>query len=387
MPFTPEALPPFDSGHLNLVGNSEVVWSLRERVRTLAKFRETVLILGETGAGKELIAHGLHESSGRKGKFVALNMGSMEPNLAKSELFGHKKGAFTGADKDKTGAFEEARGGTLFLDEIGDVPLDVQRMLLRVLQDHQFTPLGSSSSVEADVRVVAATNKPLRAAIEHEEFRRDLFERLRQLAITVPPLRGHRTDIPLLFTHFLAEQTRLHPELLWLWADRVQPDTPPVPLSFMLDLMARRWNGNARELKNVVAATAAANLESSVFQTPDSIVDMPSAERPPAPTPWPLQSGPNKAAAPKEMTPGELARLYEECGYNQAKLAEYLAISRPTVIDWLAKADIRRAVDYSAEEILTVLAEVDGDVDAAADRLSTSARALKLQLRRMDYSA
>ncbi len=379
-----KGLPPFDTDHLNMVGNSEVIWALRERVKTLSRFKETVLILGETGAGKELIAHGLHDASGRKGPFIALNMSSMDPNLANSELFGHKKGAFTGAYRDKSGAFEDAQGGTLFLDEIGDVPLEVQRKLLRVLQDRQFLPIGASAPIDADVRVVAATNKPLRAAIEHGQFRRDLFERLSQLAISVAPLRGRRADIPLLFTHFLAEQTREHTELLWLWADKVQPDPPPVPMTFVLDLMSRRWSGNARELQNVVAATAARNVNNTSFQTPERIRD-PETGRTPAPTPWPSSTdAPVRGAPPAELSAGELRRMYREHDYNQARLAEFLGISRPTLIDWLTKAGIKRAVDYSAEDISAALEKVGGDIAQAADLLDVSVRALKLAQSRLE---
>ncbi|MEO1267559.1 MAG: sigma 54-interacting transcriptional regulator [Myxococcota bacterium] len=257
-----------DDDRLHMIGESEAIWDLRDRIQTVSRFRESILIAGETGSGKERVAEALHEASQRTGIFLAINMSRINPNLADSELFGHVKGAFSGADRDKAGAFEVAEGGTLFLDEIADVPLDVQRKLLRVLENRSFSRLGSSKVIEGDVRIVAATNKALGPEFEAGRFRYDLFERLRALQVSVPALRHRREDIPLLFSYFLALQSEEHPELAWLWPHVCTADEPPIPMSFMIELLHRPWPGNVRELRNRVTATAAANIAGGPIFTP-----------------------------------------------------------------------------------------------------------------------
>ena len=192
---------------LGLVGEREALWALRTRIETVARFQESALILGETGTGKELVARALHRVSGASGSFVALNMGGLDAGTAGSELFGHVRGAFTGAQQNRVGAFEAARHGTLFLDEIGDLAPDIQKKLLRVLEDRRFAPLGSHQTAPLECRIVAATHCPLSADVEAGHFRRDLFERLRTLTIPVPPLRQRREDVPRLFMRFLADRS------------------------------------------------------------------------------------------------------------------------------------------------------------------------------------
>ncbi len=181
---------------LDMIGESEAVWVLRERIQRVASFRENVLVVGETGSGKERVARALHRCSARRGGFVAVNVSQLDPELANAELFGHARGAFTDARRDRAGAFELAQGGTLFLDEIGDAAPAVQQRLLRVLEERCFTRVGDGRPIEMDVRVVAATNRDLSADVGSGRFRLDLFERLNPLRVEVPPLRARIEDVP-----------------------------------------------------------------------------------------------------------------------------------------------------------------------------------------------
>ncbi|HVR19279.1 MAG TPA: sigma-54 dependent transcriptional regulator [Polyangiaceae bacterium] len=218
--------------------------SMQEIFRTIVKISEyktTVLVTGESGVGKELVARAVHRRSKRTGAFVALNCGAIPENLLESELFGHKKGAFTDAVADRRGLFEEANGGTLFLDEIGELPLGLQVKLLRVLEDEKIRRLGDSRDVQVDVRIVAATHRDLLAETKAGRFREDLFYRLNVLHIHCPPLRERREDIPLLIEHFLARNNaRLGTSVRGL-------DTETRRLLFEY-----AWPGNVRELENTI---------------------------------------------------------------------------------------------------------------------------------------
>lgn len=221
-----------------LVGRCEGMRLLREAIRSVAPTSSSVLILGETGTGKELVAKAIHEgSSRRKGPFVAVNAAALSDGLLESELFGHVRGAFTGALGDRQGFFQAAHGGTLFLDEIGDIPPSVQRRLLRVLQEKEVMPLGTSRPIPVDVRIVAATNRDLAASIRSGEFREDLYYRLNVFRLEIPPLRQRPGDIPLLVEAFLAgQQPRDEPQ-----------DGTCSPLAARA-LWAYTWPGNVREL-------------------------------------------------------------------------------------------------------------------------------------------
>lgn len=215
--------------------------ALRRLIATVARSQATVLITGESGTGKELIARALHEASERRlGRFVAINCGAIPRELIESELFGHRKGAFTGAVVDRVGRFEQAHGGTIFLDEIGDLPLDMQVKLLRVLQERMVDPVGSLQSTRIDVRVVAATHRDLEAEVLAGRFREDLFYRLNVLPLHSPALRDRFEDVPELLAHH---------------AGRVAP-TGSLPISFDAEtveaLKTYAWPGNVRELSNLV---------------------------------------------------------------------------------------------------------------------------------------
>jgi DNA-binding NtrC family response regulator len=226
----------------NIIGKSEVMLRIFDLVAQVAPSRSTVLIQGESGTGKELIAKALHSNSPRKDKpFVAVNTGSMPTDLLESTLFGHVKGAFTSAIAAKKGLFEVANGGTLFLDEIGNMGMDTQAKILRVLQDRRFMQLGGVQEIQVDVRIIAATNVDLRQAVRDGRFREDLFYRLNVISIDLPPLRSRREDIPLLATHFLkhyAEENGVSPRTLAADALRA--------------LIDYDWPGNVRELENAI---------------------------------------------------------------------------------------------------------------------------------------
>ncbi len=228
-------------GTERLIGTSKVIEELRERIDYAAPTDATVLITGENGAGKEVVARLIHNRSGRKGQFVAVNCASIPENLIESELFGHVKGAFTGAVREKRGKVELAHGGTLFLDEIGDMSPFMQAKLLRFLEERCFERVGGTKRIEVDVRIVAATNKDLVERIEKGEFREDLYYRLNVIPIHVPPLRERREDIPLLVSHFL--------ERYVLTTGRGAKTISDEAMSILMDY---DWPGNVRELKNIV---------------------------------------------------------------------------------------------------------------------------------------
>lgn len=225
-----------------MVGDSQALQQVRQSIRRAAPAAATVLIRGESGVGKELVARAIHLASQRStGPMVCLNCAALAPSLLESELFGHEKGAFTGATERKIGKFEAANRGTLLLDEIGEMPLELQAKFLRVLEGHPFERLGGSAAIRTDVRIIAATNRNLEEAIEQKSFRSDLYYRLRVVEIAVPPLREHCEDIPELVRHFL--------ELFSVHANRKILGVEPAAMEA---LVRHRWPGNIRELKNAI---------------------------------------------------------------------------------------------------------------------------------------
>jgi formate hydrogenlyase transcriptional activator len=225
-----------------LVGNSPALESVLEQVERVAPTSSTVLIQGETGTGKELIARAIHNISSRCGRsFVKLNCAAIPLDLLESEIFGHEKGAFTGAIAQKIGRFELADKGTLFLDEVGDIPQGLQPKLLRVLQEQEFERLGSTRTHQVDVRLVAATNRDLTEMVNRREFRSDLYYRLNVFPIQLPPLRERREDIPALVTHFVETFGR-----------RMSKKIEHIPPETISALSSYSWPGNIRELQNLI---------------------------------------------------------------------------------------------------------------------------------------
>ena len=231
-----------ENGMHGIIGNSPVLKSLLNQIRVVAPTDSTVLILGETGTGKELVARAVHKLSPRRNApFVTLNCAAMPTGLLESELFGHERGAFTGAVTQRIGRFEAANGGTLFLDEVGDMPLELQVKLLRVLQEKEFERLGSTRTSRVNVRVVAATNRDLVQMIDDKDFRADLYYRLSVFPILVPPLRDRTEDIPQLVRHFAAK-----------YAERMNKAVEAIPSETMEAILSYDWPGNIRELQNFI---------------------------------------------------------------------------------------------------------------------------------------
>jgi formate hydrogenlyase transcriptional activator len=251
-----EALPQ-ETAFEGIVGQSAVLRNVLRLVDTVATGNSTVLLLGETGTGKELVARAIHNRSRRRNRtLVKLNCAAIPSGLLESELFGHERGAFTGAVTQKVGRLELADQGSLFLDEIGDIPLELQPKLLRVLQEQEFERLGSTRTKKVDVRIVAATHCDLEAMILEKQFRSDLYYRLNVFPICIPPLRERPEDIPLLVRHFVQEAAR-----------RMNKTIDAIPSATMEALSQYRWPGNIRELENVI--------ERAVILSPSSVLRVP----------------------------------------------------------------------------------------------------------------
>src|SRR4030088_2934050 len=233
---------PYERRFERVIGDSPALAAVLKQVERVAPTDSTVLIEGETGTGKELIAHAIHNLSTRFGRpFVKLNRAAIPVDLLESELFGHEKGAFTGAIAQKIGRFELADKGTLFLDEVGDIPPALQPKLLRVLQEQEFERLGSTHTHQVDVRLVAATNRNLMEMANRGDFRSDLYYRLNVFPLLLPPLRERRQDIPALVTHFVE-----------IYGHRMSRKIEHIPPATMSALMSYYWPGNIRELQNLI---------------------------------------------------------------------------------------------------------------------------------------
>jgi two-component system response regulator HydG len=229
-------------GFEGVIGNSDAMHAVVAKLRQIAPTSASVLIAGESGTGKELVAKALHVNSPRRNKpFVPLNCAELSENILESELFGHVKGAFTGADRDRIGRFQYANGGTLFMDEIGDMPIPIQIKLLRVLETSEIVRVGTNDPIKVNVRLISATNRELSDSIAAGKFRQDLYHRLKVVSIKLPPLRERREDIPLLIEHFLKSLSASHSKPVLSIAPAVRKV-----------LMAYSWPGNVRELKNTI---------------------------------------------------------------------------------------------------------------------------------------
>jgi formate hydrogenlyase transcriptional activator len=278
-----------------IIGNSASLRRVLKHVETVAPTDSTVLIYGETGTGKELIARGVHDLGPRRSKpFVKLNCAAIPTGLLESELFGHEKGAFTGAIAQRIGRFEVADGGTIFLDEIGEIPFELQTKLLRVLQEREFERLGSSRTLRTDARLIAATNRDLEAMVAEQKFRSDLFFRLNVFPVHVPPLRERQGDIPLLVRHFTQQFSR-----------RMKKVIETIPSATMDALSRYHWPGNIRELQNVIERAVI------ISAGPVLSVDVPDLKFPK------VNHSEERAVAPNSRTNGALHHLLEETERQQ----------------------------------------------------------------------
>ena len=304
-----------------LVGRAPKMQKIYEVIEKISTGSPTVLIEGESGTGKELTANVIHRNSDRKnGPFIPVNCGAIAESILERELFGNVKGAFTGASKDAIGLFKAADGGTIFLDEIAEVSLAVQVSLLRVLQEKSVRPVGDTRETEVDVRVIAATNKQLKEAIEKQIFREDLYYRLNVISITMPPLREIREDIPLLVNHFLAKHQRPGTAMV----PEVSPDA-------MGRLMGYPWPGNVRQLENVIERAYALGIQDTL-----EVSDLPSEIINRTGPAMPLNTNFNLKALERDT----IRQALKKVAGNKAEAAKLLGINTTTVYRKMAKYNI-----------------------------------------------
>jgi nitrogen regulation protein NR(I) len=335
---------PSERGRFRLVGQSPAIRQIYGVVEKVANTPSTVLISGESGTGKELIARALHENSARHaGPFIKINCAAIPKTLMESELFGYDKGAFTGAVGAKPGRFELAHGGTLFLDEIGEIPVEMQVKLLRVLQESEFERVGGIKTIKVDVRLVTATNRDLLAEVGAGAFREDLFYRLNVVPIHIPPLRERHEDIPLLADHFIAK-----------FNDRLKKEITAITPEAIERLVAYQWPGNIRELENLMERTMlfCEGPEIRVSDLPPEVAGAPVAAGS-APT----------APAPGAGAPGEEAARPAPESLKEAVRAETERVEREL---------IQRALDATA-----------GNVTQAARKLKISRKSLQTKMKEL----
>jgi two-component system nitrogen regulation response regulator GlnG len=360
---------------MGMIGESEIMEDLRGRVMQVAPLAAPVLIRGETGVGKELVATAIHaQSRHASGPFVCINSASLSPATAISELFGHRRGAFTDARADHDGVFARAHGGTLFLDEIGELPGAVQPMLLRAIETQEIHPLGARQPQRVDVRVLAATDADLEAAVAHRAFRGPLFHRLAGYQLQVPPLRARRDDIARLLVHFLRQECTA-------WGvDEPEPNSA----GWMASALAARfvlydWPGNARELRNVVRALLVARsgrLPLTLDENARRLLPLGAALT--------TRLAVTPKHAPAALDEAHVVEVLSRHHWSTTATAAELGISRTSLYALIERSkNIRKAADLSREELNHALSECGGDMEAAAERLRVSPRGLKLRLRQL----
>jgi two-component system response regulator PilR (NtrC family) len=321
----------------NLLGKSRAMQKVFELIGKIHSTRTNVLITGESGTGKELVARALHtEGSRAKAPFIAVNCGAIPEELMESELFGHKRGAFTGAVSDHAGMFQEASGGTLFLDEIGELSLPLQVKLLRALQERKVKPVGASDEQEVDVRVIAATNRDLEAEVARGAFRADLYYRLNVVEIRIPPLRHRREDIPLLVDHFLRRFAAEHGRALSLSSEA------------MRRLETYEFPGNVRELENVIERAVA--LSSGIVIGPTDLPEVRAAKVAAETAPDLPADGIDLDRLLSDYERGWVLRALEQSGGVRKRAARLLGISFRSLRYRLDKLGIDKAGDDDEPE-------------------------------------
>ena len=308
----------------NMISSSPAMQQVLKMSMRVARSNATVLISGESGTGKELIARAIHYNSDRKDKpLVTVNCPSIPENLMESELFGHVKGAFTGAIRDRIGKFEQADGGTLFLDEIGDLKADLQSKLLRVLQEHEFERIGDTRTIKTNVRIIAATNRDLNRMVSEKKFREDLYYRLSVVPIIIPPLRAHKEDIPLLIKHF---------------ADRYGGGAKYRFSSDVIEaITAYDWPGNIRELENLIERliTLAGSTGITIADLPENIL---GKVQPSAAASIPL---PEEGIGLDEVERRVISEMLRRTGGNQSETARLLKIPRHVLLYRIKKLGLQ----------------------------------------------
>jgi len=363
-----------------LAGESAAIHQIRGEILRAAALSIPVLIRGESGTGKELIARALHAASPRSARpYIALNMAALNPQTAMAELFGHTRGAFTGAVQDREGHFREADGGTIFLDEIGEAPIEVQVMLLRVLESGEVQPVGGRPGRRVDVRLIAATDTNLEKAVLSGDFRISLLHRLAGHELRVPPLRERCDDIPRLLLHFLEHELRRAGRSTRL----AELDGGParlLPTRVMAGLLRHDWPGNVRELNNVARRMIGGLLAGQGMASVATLVggaagragegSVASVVEPRAVA---------AAAAPGELAEDIVMEAMQTHGWQISATARALGISRKALYKWIAQSGhVRKARDLSPEELSAALARYGG-LRETAEALKVSTRALHLR--------
>jgi two-component system, NtrC family, nitrogen regulation response regulator GlnG len=384
-----------------LIGENEGIQRLRNEIGRVADLDLPVLIRGETGTGKELVARAIHETSRRRDAVcISVNMGAVPPTLASSELFGVVRGAYTGAVRDQPGYFQRAHGGTLFLDEIGETPLDVQVMLLRVLETGEVQRVGSPATQKVDVRLITATDANLEAAIAEGRFRAPLLHRLTGYEMWLPPLRERRDDFGRLLLHFLRQELSAVGEEHRLASTPASTTAPWLPASLVARLARHDWPGNVRQLRNAVRQLV---IDSRSFETVQigpqierllrdtsraGIAISPSASRagipalgePPARRKAPAGSYRSPAEVPVE----EILAALRAHHWEVKSAAADLGISRPSLYVLMDKLPgIRKAVELGQAEIQEAVDACGGNLDAMAERLEVSKRGLVQRMKQL----
>lgn len=370
-----------------MVGESAGLRRVRKDIERVADLNLSVLIRGETGTGKELVAQALHQQSPRKNQpFVSVNLGAIPKELAAAELFGAARGAFTGAHQSREGYFRAAQGGTLFLDEIGEASAEVQVMLLRVLESGELYPVGASTPVSTDVRLVAATDANLEAHIQEGRFKAPLLHRLAGYEIQLPPLRERRADIGPLFLHFAREALESIGE-----AHRLAPGDPfaePwLPSALAVRLLLHPWPGNIRQLRNVarqlvIGSRGQARLELGprLLQEFESLH---TTDNLPSPLPS-LGAEPPTRRKSTDVSESELLAALRAHDWDVKRAADHLGIPRSSIYNLIERSpDIRLAGDLSVAEITRCFQECQGDLDAMVRRLEVSRRALSRRIKEL----
>jgi two-component system nitrogen regulation response regulator GlnG len=384
--------PPEPAGRLGLIGESARLAQVRWDVRRVADLDVPVMLRGETGTGKELVARAIHDASPRRsGPFIAINLGAIPSTLVASELFGAVKGAFTGSVQSQDGYFRRAQGGTLFLDEVGEAPPEVQVMLLRALETREINPVGSQGPVRVDARVLAATDADLEARVQAGEFRAPLLHRLSGFEIWLPPLRERREDVGRLLVHFLRQELAATGETQRLAAESW------LPARLVARLARYHWPGNVRQLRNLVrqivigsrglpdlaigpaverllqSNASPAGLEDSGSR-PADVPAMPGPPAPPA----------RDRRKPADISQDELIAALRAHRWDLQATAAHLHISRPSLYALIESSpNVRKAGDLSPEEIARCWEECEGDLDAMVGRLEVSRKALARRLREL----
>ncbi len=359
---------------LGLVGESSAIDRVRYEIERVADLDVPVLIRGATGVGKEHVARAIYRASSRSdAPFLAVNMSTIPPTTAASELFGHVKGAFTGAAAARAGLFESADGGTLFLDEIGETPDSVQPMLLRVLEAGEISFVGDHRARRVDVRVIAATDSNLEEEVQKGRFRAALLHRLQGFEIEVPQLRDRRDDIGRLFLHFLELELERVGELTRL-REPAPGKKPWLPARLMVELLNYPWPGNVRQLRNMVRQLVISSRSEEHARVSAVLERLLTA----------TGSGDATVALtspPSEISEERLLAALRAAGWSVGKAARALGVARSTLNDRVKKSpNVRRARDISADELREVHVRTNGDIVTMVDELCVSRRALTLRL-------